>query len=170
MTAKRKAWLGLGGNVGDVAAAMGAALRDLVATDAVSRVRVSGLYRTPPWGKTDQPEFLNACAGVETRLDPEALLDACLGAEARLKRVRTEKWGPRTIDIDILAMGGVTQATGRLTVPHPRLTERAFALAPLVELAPDLIVAGKSVAQWLALADRSAMARIAGPEWFAKEG
>lgn len=166
MTARSRAWLGLGGNLGDVPAAMAAALRGLVADGAVGRIRVSGLYRTPPWGKTDQPEFLNACAEVETKLAPEALLDACLGAEARLKRVRTGKWGPRTIDIDILAIGGATQATGRLTVPHPRLTERAFALAPLAELAPDLVIAGNSVAKWLALADRGGMARIAGPEWF----
>jgi 2-amino-4-hydroxy-6-hydroxymethyldihydropteridine diphosphokinase len=165
MTAK--AWLGLGGNLGDVAAAMNAALALLQSRGAIERCRVSGLYRTPPWGKRDQPDFLNACAEVTTRLEPEALLDACKSTERALKRTGHERWGPRTIDIDILAIEGRTVLTERLTIPHAHLTDRAFALAPLAELAPDLDIAGKPVQAWLADSDRSGVVRIAGPQWYA---
>jgi len=149
----RRAALGLGGNVGDPVRAMAAALRALDAREDCRVVAVSRLYRTPPWGKTDQDWFFNACALVETRLRPEALLDACLGIEREMKRERKERWGPRTIDIDVLTYEGVEQAGGRLELPHPRMTGRGFVLMPLADVAPDLMVSGRTVRSWLEEAD-----------------
>ncbi|PZV36085.1 2-amino-4-hydroxy-6-hydroxymethyldihydropteridine diphosphokinase [Mesorhizobium kowhaii] len=160
-------YLSLGGNLGDPAKSMGAALRMLDA-DADTRVTgVSSLYRTPPWGKLDQPDFLNAAAEISTGLAPRALLDLCLDAERRLKRVREERWGPRLIDIDILVFGDrVIHETG-LEVPHPRMLERAFVLAPLAEIAPGLVVGGRSVADRLVAVDTSGIERLpSGRDWW----
>ncbi|WP_457150767.1 2-amino-4-hydroxy-6-hydroxymethyldihydropteridine diphosphokinase [Mesorhizobium sp. P5_C1] len=160
-------YLSLGGNLGDPAKSMGAALRMLDA-DADTRVTgVSSLYRTPPWGKLDQPDFLNAAAEISTGLVPRALLDLCLDAERRLKRVREERWGPRLIDIDILVFGDcVIHETG-LEVPHPRMLERAFVLAPLAEIAPGLVVGGRSVADRLVAVDTSGIERLpSGRDWW----
>ncbi|MDH4440909.1 MAG: 2-amino-4-hydroxy-6-hydroxymethyldihydropteridine diphosphokinase, partial [Rhizobium sp.] len=110
---------------------------------------VSRLYRTPPWGKTDQADFYNCCAAVETQLAPQALLSACLDIERDMKRVRIERWGPRTIDIDILTYGSVVVEVDNLTIPHPRMTQRAFVLMPLADFADDLIISGRPVSQWL---------------------
>ena len=147
------ATLGLGGNIGDPVKSMAAALTRLDA-DADCRVAaVSRLYRTPPWGKTDQSYFFNSCAAVETRLAPEALLDLCLSIEREMKRERIERWGPRTLDIDVLTYQGVEQDAPRLELPHPRMTERGFVLMPLADIAPELMVRGRAVADWLAGAD-----------------
>ncbi len=116
-------------------------------------VAVSRLYRTPPWGKTDQSFFYNACAILDTRLDPEALLTLCLEIEREMKRVRNERWGPRTIDIDILTYGEVEKSLPSLELPHPRMTERGFVLMPLADIAADLSVGGRTVAEWLKDAD-----------------
>ncbi|PRD41603.1 2-amino-4-hydroxy-6-hydroxymethyldihydropteridine diphosphokinase [Phyllobacterium phragmitis] len=145
----RKAWLGLGGNIGDPIASMGRALRALDQRADTRVVAVSSVYRTPPWGKTDQAWFHNACAEVETGLEPVALLDACLSVEKEMKRLRAERWGPRTIDIDVLVFEGVeTLQDPALTLPHPRMTERAFVLVPLAEIAPGLKVDGRTVEEW----------------------
>ncbi|WP_095085090.1 2-amino-4-hydroxy-6-hydroxymethyldihydropteridine diphosphokinase [Mesorhizobium sophorae] len=160
-------YLSLGGNLGDPAKSMGAALRMLDA-DADTRVTgVSSLYRTPPWGKLDQPDFLNAAAEISTGLAPRALLDLCLDAERRLKRVREERWGPRLIDIDILVFGDrIIHETG-LEVPHPRMLERAFVLAPLAEIAPGLVVGGRSVTDRLVAVDTSGIERLpSGRDWW----
>ncbi|MER9950600.1 MULTISPECIES: 2-amino-4-hydroxy-6-hydroxymethyldihydropteridine diphosphokinase [unclassified Mesorhizobium] len=160
-------YLSLGGNLGDPAKSMGAALRMLDA-DADTRVTgVSSLYRTPPWGKLDQPDFLNAAAAISTGLAPRALLDLCLDAERKLKRVREERWGPRLIDIDILVFGErVIHETG-LEVPHPRMLERAFVLAPLAEIAPSLVVSGRSIADRLVAVDTSGIERLSsGRDWW----
>ncbi|WP_136618941.1 MULTISPECIES: 2-amino-4-hydroxy-6-hydroxymethyldihydropteridine diphosphokinase [Mesorhizobium] len=160
-------YLSLGGNLGDPAKSMGAALRMLDA-DADTRVTgVSSLYRTPPWGKLDQPDFLNAAAEISTGLAPRALLDLCLDAERKLKRVREERWGPRLIDIDILVFGDrVIHETG-LEVPHPRMLERAFVLAPLAEIAPGLVVGGRSITDRLAAVDTSGIERLSsGRDWW----
>ncbi len=154
----RFATLGLGGNIGDPVHAMGEALRQLDARPDCRVTAVSRVYRTPPWGKTDQADFFNACAGVETTLSPEDLLDACLSIEKDMKRVRTERWGPRTIDIDVLTFDGVAQSGGRLELPHPRMTERGFVLKPLADFAGELLVAGKPVSVWLAAADTAGIA------------
>lgn len=160
-------YLSLGGNLGDPAKSMGAALRMLDANADTRVTGVSSLYRTPPWGKLDQPDFLNAAAGLSTRLSPRALLDLCLDAERKLKRVREERWGPRLIDIDILVFGDrVIHETG-LEVPHPRMLERAFVLAPLAEIAPDLVVSGRSITDRLVAVDTSGIERLSsGRDWW----
>lgn len=141
--------LGIGGNIGDPPAAMAGALRQLDQRDDCRVLAVSKLYSTPPWGKTDQADFFNCCALVETSLEPEELLDVCLSIEQSMKRVRLERWGPRTIDIDILTYGTRGQKTGKLEVPHPRMTERGFVMKPLADIAPALVVKGKTVGDWL---------------------
>ncbi|RUW21671.1 2-amino-4-hydroxy-6-hydroxymethyldihydropteridine diphosphokinase [Mesorhizobium sp. M1E.F.Ca.ET.041.01.1.1] len=160
-------YLSLGGNLGDPAKSMAAALRMLDGDDRTRVTAVSSLYRTPPWGKLDQPDFLNAAAAIETALSPRALLDLCLDVERRLKRVREERWGPRLIDIDILVFGDrVIHQTG-LEVPHPRMLERAFVLAPLAEIAPGLAVGGRSVSERLGAVDASGIERLSsGREWW----
>jgi len=145
--------LGLGGNIGDPPAAMAEALRQLDRRDDCRVVAVSKLYSTPPWGKTDQADFFNCCALVETSLEPEDLLDVCLSIERGMKRVRLERWGPRTIDIDVLTYGKREQKTEKLEVPHPRMTERGFVIMPLADIAPDLVVKGKAVGDWLRTVD-----------------
>jgi len=154
------AFLGLGGNIGDPAAAMGAALRAVDADPSGSVVSVSSLYRTPPWGKTDQPAFLNAVARIETTLSPQDLLSLCLTEERLLKRVRRERWGPRTIDIDILLYGDRTIDEDGLTVPHPRLAERAFVLVPLAEIAPTMEIGGRKIDALLRELDGSGIERV----------
>jgi 2-amino-4-hydroxy-6-hydroxymethyldihydropteridine diphosphokinase len=130
---------------------------------ADGRVRVtaeSPIYRTPPWGKTDQPDFLNMAAEVETSLSAHKLLDLCLSIELASGRVRDERWGPRNIDIDVIAYGDAVISDERLTVPHPHAHERAFVLAPLSDIAPDLMIGGKSVSEWLKSSDTSGLLRI----------
>ena len=160
-------YLSLGGNLGDPAKSMGAALRMLDANGDTRVTGVSSLYRTPPWGKLDQPDFLNAAAEISTGLAPRALLDLCLDAERKLKRVREERWGPRLIDIDILVFGErVIHETG-LEVPHPRMLERAFVLAPLAEIAPGLVVGGRSITDRLVAVDTSGIERLpSGRDWW----
>ncbi|MCV9960579.1 2-amino-4-hydroxy-6-hydroxymethyldihydropteridine diphosphokinase [Pararhizobium sp. BT-229] len=149
------ATLGLGGNIGDPAASMARALVLLDMRPDCRVTHVSRLYRTPPWGKTDQAWFFNACAQVETSLSPDELLDACLTIERQMKRERLERWGPRTIDIDVLTYGSLSQRSQTLEIPHPRMTERGFVLKPLADFAADLIVGGRTVAAWLKDADLS---------------
>ncbi len=163
----RTVYLSLGGNLGDPAKSMGAALRMLDADGDTRVTGVSSLYRTPPWGKLDQPDFLNAAAEISTGLAPRALLDLCLDAERKLKRVREERWGPRLIDIDILVFGErVIHETG-LEVPHPRMLERAFVLAPLAEIAPGLVVGGRSITDRLVAVDTSGIERLpSGRDWW----
>lgn len=144
-----EAALGLGGNLGDPVAAFATVLQRLEAHEAVSLVRPSSVYRTAPWGKLDQPEFLNMAVLVETELSARALLDLCLALEREGGRERRERWGPRTLDIDILTYGGQTIDEPGLQVPHPRIAERAFVLAPLAEIAPGLMIGGRSVADLL---------------------
>jgi 2-amino-4-hydroxy-6-hydroxymethyldihydropteridine diphosphokinase len=157
--------LGLGGNIGDTRAALAAALARLAENPAIRIEAVSALYETPPWGKTDQPPFLNAAARIDTELPPHGLLQAVLAVERELGRRREERWGPRTIDIDILLFGDLQIDEPGLHVPHSSLHERAFALAPLLDVLPGAEFAGRRAAEWLALADRTGMRRLAGPDW-----
>ena len=143
---RQKAWLGLGGNLGDVTAAMADALKLLNSSESISVTAVSGIYKTPPWGLEDQPWFKNCCAEIDTSLEPEALLEACQNVERAGKRERIVRWGPRTIDVDILIYDGVEQTEQRLTIPHPRITERAFVLVPLAEIAPNLMLNTETIA------------------------
>lgn len=131
------AYLSLGSNLGDRLAYLASAARML--TDAHTRLnRVSSVYETAPQGKTDQPAFLNAVLSVETDLTPELLLQHIQAVELSLGRVRTERWGPRTLDVDILLYGTETIERPGLQVPHPRMAERAFVLVPLLEIGPQL--------------------------------
>ena len=142
---KTEATLGLGGNVGDVVAAFGQALSSLSAHPQIALRKLSSVYRTPPWGKLDQPDFMNMAALVETLLPPQELLALCLDLERQSGRERRERWGPRTLDIDILTYGAVSIDEPGLQVPHPRIAQRAFVLAPLAEIAPAIMIGGRTV-------------------------
>ncbi len=126
--------IGIGSNRGDAEANVRAAFGLLARAGAV-RAR-SSLYRSAPWGVVDQPPFVNAAALVDTTLDPHALLAVLKRIEVEAGRVTTFRWGPRVLDLDILAYAGVSLAAPDLTIPHPRLRERAFALVPLAEIDP----------------------------------
>ena len=139
---------------------MAAALGILDAHAQVRVIRVSALYRTPPWGKTDQPDFLNAVAEIETGLAAHALLELCLNTEHELKRERLERWGPRVIDIDILLYDDERIEDEKLQIPHPRMLERAFVLVPLAEIAPGLRLDGKPVEEHLRRLEASGIERI----------
>ena len=141
-----KIGLGLGGNVGDPAATIHAALDALTARGIAEIDRVSSLYRTAPWGGVPQPDYANACAIGRTSLAPFDLLDAIKHLERDLGRVDTVRWGPRVIDIDILFYGDVSVQDERLVIPHRDLLRRAFVLIPLAEIAPDLVIGGRRVA------------------------
>ena len=138
---------------------MRAALRRVAELPSVNVERVSAFYETPPWGKTNQPPFLNAAARIAFDGTPYELLADFQRIEQELGRVRHEHWGARTIDLDILHIEGLTCAEERLSLPHPYLTERAFVLVPLAEIAPDLTVRGRAVSAWLQHADASGIVR-----------
>jgi len=141
-----RAWVGLGANLGDPVAQVRSALRDLDAITQTRLVRASSLYRSAPWGGVEQPPFVNAVAEVETSLAPRELLDALLAIEQRHGRVRDgSRWGPRTLDLDLLVHADHRFDGDGLTLPHPHLAERAFVLVPLAEIAPDLRVPGIGV-------------------------
>lgn len=131
------AYVGLGSNLGDREATIRAALAALPGVFAVSELR-----ETDPVGVTEQPAFLNGAAALETELSPRELLASLLAVERELGRERRERWGPRTIDLDLLLYGAETVDEPGLTIPHPRLHERRFALEPLAELDPELLVPG----------------------------
>ena len=150
-----RAFVALGGNQGETRAILHQALDVLGALPHTRLVAQSRFYRTPPWGLREQPSFLNAAAELETALAPHELLDALLAIERAAGRVREgERWGPRTLDLDLLHMEGVALHDERLTLPHPRIGERAFVLLPLAELAPGLELPGQGrVDALLAAAD-----------------
>jgi 2-amino-4-hydroxy-6-hydroxymethyldihydropteridine diphosphokinase len=157
--------IGLGGNLGDAAATLREALQALDQLSGTRLLRVSPLYRTPAWGNTDQPDFVNAAALVETTLPARALLDALLELERRFGRRReaAPQWGPRVIDLDLLLYGDRTIDEPGLRVPHPHLHERAFALLPLADVAPDMRVPGRGpVHELLSAVDAQACQRISG--------
>jgi 2-amino-4-hydroxy-6-hydroxymethyldihydropteridine diphosphokinase len=162
-----RVYLSLGGNLGDPRGAMAKALRALDTNERCTVVAVSACYRTPPWGKVDQPDFLNAAAAVDTMLSPRAFLDLCLDTERALKRERGERWGPRLIDLDILLFGDAVLKEEGLEVPHPRMIERAFVLLPLQEIAPQLTVADRPIGDWIEPLDTSGIKREPGDsEWW----
>lgn len=166
-TGRAVAYLGLGGNLGDPTKSMAAALRILDEHPDIRVVAVSSVYKTPPWGKTDQPDFLNAVAGVETTLSPHGLLDQCLEAERRLKRERKERWGPRIVDLDVLWFADRKIHEAGLEIPHPRMLERAFVLVPLAQIAPDLVLDGISAEKRAGAADRQGIEKRPGAaDWW----
>ena len=155
------AYVALGANLGDPAATIRAAFGALANLPESRVVHCSSLYRTTPVGNTEQPEFINAVAALETTLAPESLLDALFDIEARFGRIRAEKNGPRTLDLDLLLYNNQQLNLPRLTLPHPRLHLRAFVLYPLAELAPDLQLPGRgSIAAWLPAVANQGISRL----------
>jgi 2-amino-4-hydroxy-6-hydroxymethyldihydropteridine diphosphokinase len=147
-----RAYIGLGSNLGDREAMLRHAVELLDAEDGIDVVAVSTLRDTEPVGFADQPRFLNGAAAVETELEPRELLERLLAVERALGRERTgPRFGPRTIDLDLLVYGDLVVDEPGLTVPHPRLAERRFALEPIAELDPELVLPdGRRVGELLA--------------------
>lgn len=146
----RPVYLGLGSNIGDRAAWIQKALQHIAALHSVRVKKISSLYETEPWGKTDQSPFLNAVAMFETSRPLLDVLADLQHIEKKLGRVRKEKWGPRCIDLDLLVAEGEEMQTEVLTLPHPYLTVRRFVLCPFAEIAPDVVVHGETITTWLA--------------------
>ncbi len=151
--------VGLGGNIGDVVPAMRHALATIDTDSDCKVVSVSPVYSTPPWGIVLQARFFNACAAIETRLMPHAFLARMLDAERERGRVRNLRWGPRTLDIDVLTYGDQTISTFDLSVPHPRMFERAFVMVPLADIAGDMEIEGQTIREWARRTDAAGIVR-----------
>jgi 2-amino-4-hydroxy-6-hydroxymethyldihydropteridine diphosphokinase len=156
-----EALLALGGNVGDVRATFDRAVA-MLCEGEVRLLARSADYRTPPWGITDQPAFLNCCLRIDTSLTPRGLLTRTQSVETALGRNRAKerRWGPRTIDIDLIAYDDVRCAEPDLTLPHPRALERAFVLVPLAEIAPNWVIDGATVAVALTRLDPGGIEKL----------
>jgi 2-amino-4-hydroxy-6-hydroxymethyldihydropteridine diphosphokinase len=146
------ALIALGGNVGEVRDTFKKAIANILGMTQAALLARSSDYATPPWGDQQQARFVNACIEIDTSLDPHALLFTLHKIEAKFGRDRTRetRWGPRTLDLDLIAYDDVKLDKPELTLPHPRLFERAFVLVPLTEIAPDRVIAGRSVKAALA--------------------
>ena len=157
-----EALIALGGNVGDVRATLDRAIAALCDGTVVKLVARSSDYRTPPWGVTEQPPFINCAIVAETDLLPQKLLERGQSVERQFgrDRAREQRWGPRTLDIDLIDYAGVTLDAPGLTLPHPRALERAFVLMPLAEIAPDRLIGGIRVRDALARADTAGIERL----------
>jgi len=139
-----RAYVALGSNLGDSKQHLLDAMEALAALPHSEMMARSRIYRTPPWGVVDQPDFLNAVVALETSLEPHELLDALLAIERAAGRQRNgERWGPRTLDLDLLYVGDRTVNDERLNLPHPHIADRAFVLLPLHDVAPDLVIPGQ---------------------------
>ncbi len=157
-----EALVALGGNVGDVRDTLRRAIAEFCDGNAVRLAARSSDYRTPPWGVPDQPAFVNCAIAVETSLSPAALLARAQTVEAAFGRDRTQerRWGPRTLDIDLIAYDDMAISTPGLTLPHPRWRERGFVVLPLAEIAPDRTIAGDRIEDALAEVDRTGIERL----------
>jgi len=157
-----QAYLALGGNVGDSRAILDRAIDMLCDGTEIKLTARSSDYRTPPWGFKYQPPFVNLCIAVETTLAPHDLLARAQDIELRLGRDRAheKRNGPRTADIDILSYDDVAIDTPNLTLPHPRLFERAFVLVPLNEIAPGRVIAGRKISEALAGLDTAGIEKL----------
>ena len=156
-----RAFVALGANIGEPVRHLRAAVEDMAALPGTAVVARSSLFRSAPVGLLDQPDFINAVAALETGLAPEELLDALLDLEARFGRIRRDRNGPRTLDLDLLLYDDLQLELPRLTLPHPRLHLRAFVLCPLAEIAPALAIPGRgSVAAWLPAVANQGIARL----------
>jgi 2-amino-4-hydroxy-6-hydroxymethyldihydropteridine diphosphokinase len=144
--------IALGGNVGDVRATFRKAIAHICGMAQATLMARSSDYATPPWGEENQARFINACIAIETGLDPHALLFTLHKIEQKFGRDRAseQRWGPRSLDLDLIAYDDVKLDEPELTLPHPRLFERAFVLVPLAEIAPDRVLAGRRVKDALA--------------------
>ena len=157
-----EALIALGGNLGDVRSTFEQAIAKLCSDDAVRLIARSADYRTPPWGITEQAPFVNAVIAVTTSLAPHDLLARAQECERALGRNRAleRRWGPRTIDIDLLAYDDLVLIDRHLILPHPHMLERAFVLAPLAEIAPDRLIAGVKVSDALDRVDASGIDKL----------
>lgn len=156
------AYVALGSNLGDSQQQLLDAIEALAKLPDTQVLQRSHFYRTPPWGVLEQPAFINAAVQLDTALSPHALLDALLRIEQGAGRVRVQRNGPRTLDLDLLHVDGVQIDDARLTLPHPRMADRAFVLLPLHDVAPTLILAGQgTVAELLARLDLAGCERLA---------
>jgi 2-amino-4-hydroxy-6-hydroxymethyldihydropteridine diphosphokinase len=146
------ALIALGGNVGDVRATFVKAIANICGMAQAALKARSSDYATPPWGEEQQDPFVNACIEIDTSLDPHALLFTLHRIEKKFgrDRARERRWGPRTLDLDLIAYDEVSIDKPELTLPHPRLFERAFVLVPMAEIAPNRLIAGRTVAAALA--------------------
>jgi len=158
------AYIALGSNLGDPKQQVLDAMDALAKLPATRLLQRSSLYGTPPWGVLKQPRFVNAVAKLDTSLSPHALLDALLAIEQHAGRVRAERNGPRTLDLDVLHIEGVQINDERLILPHPRMAERAFVLLPLNDVAPALLLPGHGVvADLLGRLDLAGCERLLAP-------
>jgi 2-amino-4-hydroxy-6-hydroxymethyldihydropteridine diphosphokinase len=157
-----QALLGLGGNVGDVRTTLDEAVAQFADGKGVTLISRSSDYSTPPWGVENQPPFVNLAIAVETTLSPRTLLARALDVERALGRDRSsgERWGPRPVDIDLLAYDDLALEEPGLTLPHPRLFERAFVLVPLAEIVPDRLIAGHRVQEAADAVDKGGIERL----------
>ena len=153
--------LGIGGNIGDVKAHMLGALELLIESDTVHLLVSSDVFETPPWGIKEQANYLNSCVIVSTSLTPPELLKLCHKAERAFRRERKIRWGPRTIDIDILMLEEGEYNSTNLTIPHPRIRERAFVLVPLAQIAGDWLLEEKTISHWRDHCDQAAIKKNA---------
>jgi 2-amino-4-hydroxy-6-hydroxymethyldihydropteridine diphosphokinase len=160
--AETEAFLAFGGNVGDARATLDRAVVSFCDGREVRLLARSADYRTPPWGIADQAPFVNLCVKIATVLSAQALLDRAHAVERAFGRDRTRevRWGPRTVDIDLLTYDDVSLDTPELTLPHPRLLQRAFVLVPLADIAPEHVIAGIRVRDALALLDTAGIERL----------
>ena len=157
-----RALIALGGNVGDVRTTFGKAIANICGMTQAALLARSSDYATPPWGDVEQERFINACIEIDTPLDPHALLFALQKVETKFGRDRTreQRWGPRTLDLDLIAYDDMSIDRPELTLPHPRLFERAFVLVPLAEISPDRVIAGRNIASALAELSTNGIERL----------
>jgi 2-amino-4-hydroxy-6-hydroxymethyldihydropteridine diphosphokinase len=156
------ALIALGGNVGDVRARFDSAVDAICRQAPATLTARSADYETPPWGGVAQPSFINACIAIETTRDPRALLATLHDIERTFGRDRTQetRWGPRTLDLDLIAYDDTAIDTPELTLPHPRLFERAFVLVPLADIAPERVISGRSVREALSRVSQDGIAQL----------
>jgi 2-amino-4-hydroxy-6-hydroxymethyldihydropteridine diphosphokinase len=159
------ALIALGGNVGDVRETFRKAIANICGMTQAALLARSSDYTTPAWGGVEQAPFINACIEIDTPLDPHALLFTLHKIEAKFGRDRSheQRWGPRTLDLDLIAYDDISLERPELTLPHPRLFERAFVLVPLAEIAPDRVIGGRRVASALAGLSTEGIERLPGP-------
>lgn len=157
-----RALIALGGNVGDVRATFQKAIANICGMAQATLLARSSDYVTPPWGDAQQTNFINACIEIETSLDPHALLFTLQKIETKFGRDRAleRRWGPRALDLDLIAYDDVSMQKPELTLPHPRLFERAFVLVPLAEIAGERVIAGRKVASALAQLSTEGIERL----------
>lgn len=155
-----KAYLGLGTNMGDKQAYLKEACKIISDNPNINIVKISKVYKTKAWGYTNQDDFLNICIEVDTNLSPEELLEVCHEVENKLNRVRVIRWGPRTIDVDILFFNNIISTDENLTLPHPRIKERAFVLIPLMDLNKELAIDNKTISYYLSNLEKEELKQV----------